>query len=55
MYNFTGIENFDISKETCFVCGKKAETVEHLFPKWLQRKFNIWDQKIKIPNQTFVS
>ena len=45
---------FDLTKENCFVCGGPATTVEHLFPKWLQRKFNLWDQEITIPNQTTV-
>ena len=44
--------NFDLDKETCFVCGDKSESVEHVIPKWLQKKFNLWDQKIEIPNLT---
>ncbi|PXX30627.1 hypothetical protein [Arenibacter sp. ARW7G5Y1] len=46
---------FDLTKDKCFVCGRKANTVEHLFPKWLQHKFNLWDQKIHIPNETTIS
>ncbi|WP_299671987.1 hypothetical protein [uncultured Polaribacter sp.] len=45
---------FDLTKENCFVCGKPADTVEHLFPKWLQNKFNLWDQDITVSNQTNV-
>ena len=44
--------NFDLDKETCFVCGDKSESVEHIIPKWLQKKFDLWDQKIEIPNLT---
>ncbi len=55
MYDFTGVENFDLSRETCFVCGRKAESREHLFPKWLQHRFNLWDEKLIIPNKTTVS
>lgn len=44
--------DFDLTREKCFICGDTATTVEHVIPKWLQRKFNLWDQKIVIPNQT---
>ena len=47
--------DFELTKENCFICGNPATTVEHLFPKWLQRKFNLWDQKITIPNSTTVT
>jgi hypothetical protein len=47
--------DFDITKETCFICGKPATTVEHVIPKWLQRKFNLWDQEIQVPNLTDIT
>ena len=52
---FTGLNDFEITRETCFVCGKTADTVEHLFPKWLQRKFNLWDESLIIPNKTSIT
>jgi hypothetical protein len=55
MYNFTGIPDFELSKETCFVCGRQADTKEHLFPKWLQHKYNLWDQQIIIPNKSSIA
>ncbi|WP_282036396.1 hypothetical protein [Saccharicrinis aurantiacus] len=55
MEQFTKIKSFDINNETCFVCGRKAKTREHIFPKWLQHKFNLWDQKLVLPNQTKIS
>lgn len=55
MYFVTGLENFEITKETCFICGRPADTVEHLFPKWLQHKFNLWDEKLVIPNKTTIA
>jgi hypothetical protein len=55
MHTFTEIPDFKLDKETCFICGKPADTKEHLFPKWLQHKFNLWDQKLIIPNQTYIS
>jgi len=45
---------FDLTKDNCFICGNRATTVEHIIPKWLQRKFNLWDQKIEVPNLTTV-
>ena len=39
---------------TCFVCSKPADTQEHLFPKWLQHRFNLWDQRLTLPNRTTI-
>jgi hypothetical protein len=47
--------DFDLTREACFICGKPATTVEHVIPKWLQRKFNLWDQKITISNLTEIT
>lgn len=38
------------SPSCCFSCGSTAKTREHVFPKWLQNNFNLWDQKLKLPN-----
>lgn len=46
--------DFDL-KDNCFICGAKATSVEHVIPKWLQRKFNLWDQTIQIPNLTSIT
>lgn len=45
-------ETFD--EESCFLCGKQCDskTAEHIFPKWLQHKYNLWDKKLKISNGT---
>jgi len=40
--------------KTCFICGREAVSVEHVFPKWLQHRYNLWDQKIVIPNGTSI-
>lgn len=55
MHNITGIPNFELSRGTCFICGRPADTKEHLFPKWLQHKFNLWDQQLVIPNKTTIA
>lgn len=41
--------------QTCFVCSKNAETEEHIIPKWIQNKYDLWNQKITLPNQTSIS
>lgn len=40
--------------DTCFVCGRRATTAEHLIPKWLQHRFNLWDQRLRLPNHTTI-
>ncbi|MEK5163213.1 hypothetical protein NYE69_12850 [Paenibacillus sp. FSL R5-0527] len=45
-----------LSQNHCFLCGRKLEknTEEHIFPKWLQHKFNLWDQTITLLNRTYI-
>lgn len=52
---FTNVPSVEPSMETCFVCGSLASTKEHIFPKWLQHEFNLWDQKLTLPNNTLIS
>jgi hypothetical protein len=40
--------------KTCFICGSPAETEEHIIPKWLQGRYNLWNQKISLPNRTTI-
>ncbi len=44
---------------TCFLCGRRLGTRnrsdEHVFPKWLQRRFDLWDQMITLLNDTALS
>lgn len=46
-------ELYDVSKQ-CFMCrepiGKKQQSVEDVFPKWLMNKYKLWDTKLVIPN-----
>ena len=37
----------------CFLCGKdSADSLEHVFPAWLQRRFQLWDQQLNLLNGT---
>lgn len=45
------------SKDKCFLCGadlNDALSVEHVFPKWLQKEFDLWNQKITLLNGTII-
>jgi hypothetical protein len=45
-----------LSQNHCFLCGRELakNTDEHIFPKWLQHKFNLWDQSITLLNRTII-
>jgi hypothetical protein len=47
-------ETFD--EKCCFLCGKDCDTktAEHIFPKWLQHKYDLWNQKLTVTNDTKV-
>lgn len=42
------------SDDCCFLCGARTApiTQEHVFPKWLQKRYNLWDQRIGLLNNT---
>ena len=40
-----------LSRE-CMFSGELADDDEHVIPKWLQRRFNLWGQDVVLPNQT---
>lgn len=46
------------SSDRCFICGEKLngknKSVEHVYPRWLQKKFNLWNQKLKLLNNTAI-
>jgi len=56
LYNFETERSF--SMDRCFVCDEvltdENRTEEHIYPKWLQRKFNLYNQKISLLNGTFI-
>lgn len=54
MYNPFDAMRF--SDDRCFLCGVELtdqnRTVEHIFPGWLQRRFNLWNEVLTLPNGT---
>src|SRR4051812_45829919 len=45
-------------REFCFLCGTslaaERATDEHVFPKWMQECFALWDQKLTLLNRTTI-
>lgn len=50
-----GVRDHAYSREVCFLCGCELDDTnrsdEHIFPRWLQRKFKIRDKTIGLLNQ----
>lgn len=55
MHHSYGKQTFD--DHACFLCGKRMVgdgSVEHVFPKWLLKSYDLWDQKIDLLNGTLM-
>jgi hypothetical protein len=67
--NFSGFDELDddtfdmpLSKMkldglSCFLCGEllgERHTQEHVFPKWLQKRYNLQNQKLDLLNRTSI-
>ena len=48
---FSDLQTDDCS---CFLCGTRRApiTQEHVFPKWLQNRFDLWNQTLGLLNET---
>lgn len=59
MTRIDSIHKATLSKDRCFLCGVKLDstnrTVEHIVPKWIQKKFNLWDERITLLNGSTIS
>jgi hypothetical protein len=44
--------------DTCFLCDSSLNEVEasseHIFPRWLQKRFDLWDQTLVLLNRTTI-
>lgn len=52
---FDPFESMAFTYDKCFLCGRDHignESVEHVFPKWIQNRFNLWNQKLMLLNRT---
>lgn len=56
---FNKIESKQYDSTYCFLCGEilddENNSKEHVFPKWLQDKYNLWDQEIYLLNGTAIN
>jgi len=48
----------DFSENQCFLCGallqEGTNSKEHVFPRWLLRRYNLWDKTITLLNGTSI-
>lgn len=47
----------ELDDKYCFLCGDylfDESSVEHVFPKWLLRKYDLWHQKIDLLNRSSI-
>lgn len=58
MENYNPFESMIFTYDRCFLCGKiltrKNRADEHVYPRWLQREFNLWDEKLILINGTAI-
>jgi hypothetical protein len=52
------VKERSFGRSTCFLCarrlGARNRTVEHIFPKWLQERYRLWNQKLTLINGTTI-
>lgn len=46
------------SLDECFLCARSLKvhgsSSEHVFPRWLQSRFNLWDQRLNLLNGSLI-
>lgn len=51
---YNPFESMTFTNDRCFLCGEllneENSSDEHIFPKWLQNKFDLWDKEITLLN-----
>jgi len=55
---FDPFDQMTFSYDKCFLCGDslngESYSKEHIYPKWLQNKFDLWDEKLTLLNGTLI-
>ena len=48
------LSDLETDNGSCFLCGSRNPSVtqEHVFPKWLQQRYDLWDETIELLNGT---
>mgnify|MGYP000435142675 CR=1 FL=1 len=51
-----GFSEITIDGNSCFLCGLEVGeiTQEHVFPKWLQKRYNLWSKNLVLLNRTSI-
>lgn len=53
---FDVFEKENFGREVCFLCGEKLNSKnrsdEHVIPKWVQDRFDLWNKKLELLNGT---
>lgn len=55
---YSPFDAMSFSYDRCFLCGHelvKEKTIEHVFPKWLQKEFALANQQIYLLNRTTIT
>ncbi len=56
MSDFNPFDKMTFTNDRCFLCGEiltdDNRTKEHVYPKWLQNKFNLWNDSLVLLNRT---
>lgn len=55
---FDGVVGHKFAENVCFLCGSQlpsgSGSVEHVIPKWLQKRFALWDVRVHLLNGTSI-
>ena len=48
-----------VGLDKCFLCGTSltaadVNSAEHVLPKWLQHRFNLWNEELVLTNRTSI-
>ncbi|CAI6235779.1 hypothetical protein [Bacillus subtilis] len=55
---YNPFDKMQFTYNNCFLCGSKdvsQKTLEHVFPKWLLKRFELWNKQIQLLNGTLIS
>ena len=58
IHAYKAVQEHEFSENKCFLCGvsltNENKSDEHVFPKWLQHQFNLWNKTIYLINGTTI-
>jgi len=58
LHQYDQVQNNSIKKDHCFLCGIKINkfnsSKEHIFSKWLLKRFNLWNKQFVLLNGTSI-